>query len=58
MWEDHSESRDDEARAVFTLGLDGEVEMMGIEIEEAMVEMAREKGERYWRDGMIWFNKI
>ena len=61
VWEHlTSEDGDDaaEARAFLTLGLNGDVEAMGIEIEEAMVEMAREKGERYWRDGMIWFNKI
>ena len=55
VWEDES---DDNRRAVFERGLDGAVEAMGIELEESMAEMAREKGEKHWRDGMIWFEKV
>jgi hypothetical protein len=55
VWEDEEAG---DVKAVFTLGLHGEVEAIGIEIEGAMVEMAREKGERYWREGMIWFEKV
>ena len=54
VWEDDSEDE----KALFTLGLDSEVETMGIEIEDSMVDMAREKGVKHWKEGMIWFEKI
>ena len=58
VWEhETNEDGEDDAQAFFTLGLDDEVEAMGIEIEEAMVEMAR-KGEKGWREGMVWFEKV
>jgi CubicO group peptidase (beta-lactamase class C family) len=49
----------DTRRAVFKFGLDGEtVETMGIELEGGMVEMARGKGERAWKEGMVWFERV
>lgn len=46
-------------KAVFKFGLDGEVvETLGLEVEERMVEVAREKGKRYWKEGMFWFEKM
>lgn len=45
-------------QAVFKFGLDGEtVETMGIELEDSMVDMAREMGPKHWKEGMIWFEK-
>lgn len=53
VWEEVGDSL-----AVFEFGLDGEtVKMVGVELEESMVEMAEEKGEAHWREGMIWFGK-
>lgn len=54
VWEDET---DDDDRAVFELGLDGAVERMGIELEQSMVEAARSKGVKHWKEGMIWFGK-
>lgn len=55
VWEDEG----DDSQAVFQFGFDGKVvETMGIEIEESMVEMAREMGEEHWKEGMIWFEKV
>lgn len=56
FWE---EADDGTSRAIFKFGLDGEtVETMGIELEESMVEMARAKGSQFWKEGMIWFEKV
>jgi CubicO group peptidase (beta-lactamase class C family) len=45
-------------QAIFKFGLDGEVvETMGIELEPEMVEMARNLGVKYWKEGMVWFEK-
>jgi hypothetical protein len=47
------------SRAVFEFGITGEeVETLGIELEESMVEAAKRKGGKYWKEGMIWFDKI
>jgi len=47
------------SRAVFKFGLTGEeVETLGIELDWEMVEAAKRKGEKYWKEGMIWFDKI
>ena len=47
------------SRAIFKFGLDGEtVETLGIELEGSMVEMARAKGSKFWKEGMIWFEKV
>ena len=47
------------SRAIFKFGLDGEtVETLAIELEESMVEMARAKGPKFWKEGMIWFEKV
>ena len=55
VWEDDEV----DFQAVFKFGLDGEVvETMGIEIEESMVEMARERGVKHWKEGMLWFEKM
>jgi CubicO group peptidase (beta-lactamase class C family) len=54
IWEHESSSR-----AIFKFGLTGEeVETLGIELDEEMVEAARRKGEKYWKEGMIWFEKV
>lgn len=54
IWENDEEA----SQAVFKFGLDGEVvETMGIELEESMVELARSKGPKFWKEGMIWFTK-
>ena len=46
-------------RAVFKFGLSGEVvETLGIELEEEMVQAARRKGGKFWKEGMIWFEKM
>jgi CubicO group peptidase (beta-lactamase class C family) len=56
LWEVEEDSA---RRAVFKFGLDGEtVETMGIELEAGMVEMARGKGERAWKEGMIWLERV
>lgn len=47
------------SRAVFEFGITGEeVETLGIELEGRMVEAAKRKGGKYWKEGMIWFDKI
>ena len=47
------------SRAIFKFGLDGQtVETLGIELEESMVEMARAKGSKFWKEGMVWFEKV
>ena len=53
----------DSTRAVAKFGLPGpdgemEVETLGIELEGQMVEKAREDGEKNWKEGMIWFEKV
>lgn len=53
------ELANDEGQAIFKFGLDGEiVETMGIELEASMVEVARAKGPKAWKEGMIWFEKM
>lgn len=52
------EMTDDDARAVFEIDLHGEVEMLGIEIDDQMVEVATAKGEKHWRERMVWFEKV
>lgn len=53
IWE-HATS----SRAIFKFGLNGEeVETLGIELEQEMVAAARTKGSKYWKEGMIWFEK-
>lgn len=52
VWEDDT---DEDERAVFELGINGGVELMGIELDNEMVERAR--GKRNWREGLIWFEK-
>jgi hypothetical protein len=53
------EEDDDTRKAIFKFGLDGEtVETMGIELERSMVEVARKKGERAWKEGMVWFERV
>jgi hypothetical protein len=57
LWE--VEGEDHMRRAIFKFGLDGEtVETMGIELEARMVATAREKGDKYWKEGMVWFEKV
>jgi hypothetical protein len=57
-WERVDDDEDD-FRAIFEFGRDGKtVERVGMEIEVSLVEMAMELGEREWRKGMIWFEKI
>ena len=47
------------SRAVFKFGLTGdEVETLGIELNWEMVEAAKRKGGKYWKEGMIWFDKV
>jgi len=47
------------SRAVFQFGLTGEeVETLGIELDGEMVEAAKQKGGKYWKEGMIWFDKV
>ncbi|KAK4546995.1 hypothetical protein LTR36_001215 [Oleoguttula mirabilis] len=53
------EYQPDDVKAIFKFGLDGEVvETLGMELEERMIEVAREKGERYWKEGMVWFERV
>lgn len=57
VWE--YEAHSPSLQAVFKFGLDGEiVETMGIELEPQMVRTARERGSKYWKEGMIWFEKV
>jgi len=57
VWEKVEDGID--RRADFKFGLDGEtVETMGMELEDSMIEAAREKGDKAWKDGMIWFEKV
>jgi CubicO group peptidase (beta-lactamase class C family) len=54
IWEHASSSR-----AIFKFGLTGEeVETLGIELEWEMVQAARRKGAKHWKEGMIWFDKV
>jgi hypothetical protein len=47
------------SRAIFKFGLTGEeVETLGIELDGEMVEVARGKGGKYWKEGMVWFERI
>lgn len=55
VWEDEGGG----LQAYFQFGLDGKVvETMGIELEPEMVEMARNLGVKYWKEGMVWFEKL
>lgn len=48
-----------ESEAVFEVGLDGKtVERVGVVLDGDMAEKAWEKGEKYWRDSMIWFERL
>lgn len=50
---------EDERLAVFKFGLDGEtVETLGLELVDEMVDMAKAKGSKAWKDGMIWFERV
>ena len=43
-------------RAIFEYGLSGKtIDSLGIQLEPAMIENARKKGNSHWREGMIWF---
>lgn len=54
VWETVS----NDTRAIFKFGLDGEtVETMGIELEPSMIKISRSKGDKAWKDGMIWFER-
>ena len=58
VWE-HAAS----TRAVAKFGLPGpggemEVETLGVEMVGEMVQRAREEGEKSWKEGMIWFEKV
>lgn len=55
VWQ--AEENDGEC-AVFEHGLDGEVRLVGIEIEWSMVEVARGKGPEAWREGLLWFDRL
>ena len=58
VWEEMGDE-DWEAFAIFEFGIDGRtVDRVGIELEPEMIGMARTKGKRYWRDGMIWFERV
>ena len=58
VWQDITDD-DWEARAIFEFGIDGKtVERVGMDLDPDMVEMARKKGKQYWREGMVWFNKV
>lgn len=47
------------AYAVFEFGNDGKtIERAGIELEPDMVSVARQKGKKSWKEGMIWFEKM
>jgi CubicO group peptidase (beta-lactamase class C family) len=47
------------SRAVFTFGLTGgKVETLGIELDWEMIEAAKRKGGKYWKEGMVWFDKV
>ena len=55
VWEED----DDDLLAIFTLGLDGEtMETMGIQIEGEMIDQAEKKAAKYWKESMIWFEKM
>ena len=57
FWEDLGDE-DWEAFAMFEFGIDGRtIDRVGIELDPDMIETARKKGKRYWRDGMIWFER-
>ena len=47
------------SRAVFKFGVTGEeVETLGIELDGEMIEAAKRRGGKYWKEGMIWFDKV
>lgn len=48
----------DDAVATFESNLSGEIDRFGLEIEDEMVDAAEEKGQKYWREGLIWFDKV
>jgi len=48
----------DDAVATFEFNFLGEIDRFGLEIEDEMVDAAEEKGEEYWREGLIWFDKV
>ena len=58
VWQDITDY-DWEARAIFEFGIDGEsIERVGMDLDPDMVETARTRGKKYWREGMVWFNKV
>ena len=55
VWEED----DDDILVVFEFGLDGkQLDTVGIELEEEMPKAARNKGEEFWKEGLIWYEKI
>jgi hypothetical protein len=58
VWEELGDE-DWEAYAVFEFGIDGvTIERAGIELDPDMISIAREKGKKYWKDGLIWFERL
>ena len=58
VWQDLGDE-DWKAFAMFEFGIDGStVDRVGIELDPGMIEVARKKGKRQWRDGMIWFERV
>lgn len=59
VWESDDDNGDEGYRAAFEYGRDGtSAERLGMELEENLVEMARDLSENEWRRGMIWFDKV
>ena len=65
VWEDVSHDDDDDDNededrwALFEFARDSKtIKKLGMEIEEEVVKMARKMGEKEWRKGMIWFEKV
>ena len=57
VWEEEPEELN--LYAYFELGITGDkVERAGAEVDLDMVETARQKGEKHWKEGMIWFEKV
>ena len=58
VWEELG-GDDWKAYAIFEFGIHGErIERVGIELDPDMMYVARRKGKRYWREGMIWFERV
>lgn len=58
VWEELGDE-DWEAYATFESGMDGQkIEKVGIELEPDMIFAAREKGNKSWKEGMIWFERL